>query len=181
MASELSLLIPEFRKKVIDVIAACKKRGVNIEVLETVISPLEQASLWKQGRTAIEAELKMLALENANAHYLSQVMRAAQAKETNKVTEALPGYSWHQWGEAVSCVWVDRINKLCWSPTKLEGKMNGYKVYGEEAQNLGLTHGSSFDDVAHGWTVLQLRPVQSPTEIFSLIEIDAEMKKRFLR
>lgn len=160
MATELSLLIPDFRKKVSAVIAACKARNVRMEVLTTLISPLEQAALWKQGRTATDAELKALALDNAGAHYLASLIRQAQPKETNLVTDALPGCSWHQWGEAACCVWIDKRNKLNWSPHAREGfnPYNGYDILAEEAAKVEIIHGNSFDNVKEGWTLLQYGP-----------------------
>ena len=184
MSSELSLLIPDFRKKVSAVIAACKARNVRMEVLTTLITPLEQAALWKQGRTATDAELKALALDNAGAHYLASLIRLAQPKETNLVTESLPGCSWHQWGESACCVWIDKRNRLNFSPQAREGvnPYNGYDILAEEAIKAGIIHGNVFDDnVKESWTLLQYRPERSPNNVYTLIQIDAEMKKRFAK
>ena len=183
MASEISLLIPEFRNKLIEVLAACKHLGFRMEPLVTLVSPVEQSCLWKQGRTAVDAELKALALENAKAHFLATAMRQATPKATNIVTQDLPGYSWHQWGEAVVCVWIDRVNKLNWSPNVREGmyNLNGFEIYAEQARKAGLTCGNKFDDVDRSWAHVQLRPEQSPGDLYTLLEIDAEMKKRFDR
>lgn len=167
MASELSLLIPDFRKKVIDVLAACAASGHQMESISTIITPLEQANHWKQGRSVTDAELKTLALEKAGAPYLAECMRCAKAHETNLVTDTLPGFSWHQWGEAITCVWVDkRSGKLCWNIQTL-----GYQVLAAQAEKVGLfVTGSE----------LRLRE-KFPADLFSLQEIDAEMFRRYTK
>lgn len=181
MSSELSLLIPAFRKEIIALIAACKARSVVIEPLVTIVSPTEQGSKWQQGRTPTDAELKVMALDKANAHFLASCIRDTKARETRLVTDALPGFSWHQWGEAVTFVWVDSIGKLNWSIKTIDRqtKENGYMVLAEEAKKLGLTHGSLFLDLDHNWGTVQLRPEATPAKVYNVTEIDAEMKKRF--
>ena len=167
MASELSLLIPEFRKKVIDVLAACAASGNRMESISTIVTPLEQASHWKQGRSVTDAELKTLAIEKAGAPYLAECMRNAKAHETNIVTDTLPGFSWHQWGEAVTCVWIDsRSGKLCWNL-----KTAGYQTLATQAEKAGLFITGS---------ELRLRE-KFPADLFTIQEIDAEMSRRYAK
>ena len=175
MASELSLLIPAFRKLLTDAITATQARGFQIEPMLTLVPPSEQAAMWKQGRTATEAELKSLALDNAGAHFLADCIRFARPKETNRVTDDLPGTSWYQWGEAASVVWVDGSHKLNYSPTFKERplQLNGYVVWMEEATKIGLF-------TPHHCQV-QYRPHASPLELCDIQEIDAEMRRRFGR
>jgi hypothetical protein len=154
-----------------------------MEVITTLVSPAEQATFWKEGRTPTEAELKSMALDNAGAEYLAECLRMAQAKSTNKVTDHLPGYSWANWGESAGCVWIDIRNRLNWSPEHLEGpyRLNGYKVLAEKALTAGLTPCSTFGTSHRSWTRLQLRPQESPGQLFSVVEIDREMKLRYTR
>jgi peptidoglycan LD-endopeptidase CwlK len=177
MSRELSLLIPEFRTKLEQLLEACKQRGIKMSPFFTLRTPLEQAALWKQGRTATDAELKSLALENAGAHYLAECLRKVQPKETNRVTDALPGYSWHQWGEACDCAWLDSNNKITWNAEKKLGGVNGYQLYAEEAVKLGLTAGAHFTHLKD-YPHVQLRSDDSPSSL-GLVAIDQEMKKRF--
>lgn len=184
MASELSFLIPEFRSKVKALIAACKERNVRMDPYSTLVSPMEQASLWRQGRSAAEIELKILALDHAKAHFLAGCLRAGKAFETNRITNSLPGHSWNNWAEAANCVWIDSTNKLVWSPDKLDGpqEQNGYRIYAEEAAKLGLTSASKFDTAnLTNWTTVQNRDVESPEDAYTIEEIDAEMQKRYSR
>ena len=89
-------------------------------------------------------------------------------------TNALPGYSWHQWGEAVDAFWL--VNgKSEWAPDKLIDGKNGYKVYAAEAKKMGLTSlGSTLDD----WPHVQLRQIEV-SRAYSLTKINALMKEKF--
>lgn len=175
MASELSLLIPDFRKKLVEALTASRNRGFRVEPIATLVSPIEQAGLWKQGRSAIDAELKGLWFDNAKARYLATALRQGIVKATNVVTEDLPGFSWHQWGEAISVVWVDGQGKLNLSPNYLEHpqRLNGYKVFVEECEKMGLVAGPTFNSV-------QLR-AGNVTDHYTVDQINAEMQKRYSR
>ena len=146
-----------------------------IEPLLTIVTPTEQASKWKQGRTVTDAELKVMALTHAGAPFLADCMGKAKPKETNLVTEELPGCSWHQWGEAALVVWIDGSRKLNFSPDFKERptNQNGYVVFAEECVKLGLYMGK--------FNVAQYRPESLPTDVYDLRAIDAEMRKRFGR
>ena len=175
MATELSLLIPEFRKKLIEGIEATKKPRFLLEPLVTLVSPLEQAAMWRQGRSATDAELKVMALTHAGAPYLADCMAKGKPKETNLMTDDLPGCSWHNWGEAATVVWVDGNRKLNYSPNFKERptNQNGYQLFAEECAKVGL-HMGHFNRP-------QFRAAKEPTDLFDLPTIDKEMFKRFGR
>ena len=62
-------------------------------------------------------------------------------------------------------------------PLKLVDGVNGYRVYADEAEAVGLTpggHWTSFKD----WPHVQLRKDSNVAKVMSLLEIDAEMRKR---
>jgi hypothetical protein len=182
VAAEISLLTPDFRKQLLKTLAACRERGIKIEVFSTLITPVEQGALWKQGRSRTDAELKVMALENANAPYLADCLRRAVPLETNLVTELLPGQSWQQWGEAATVVWVDHANKLNWSPTWTQAGVNGYKVFAEECKNFSIHSGGELDPTFDpAWRFVQLRPERFPSDKYDIKVIDAEMKRRFSR
>ena len=56
------------------------------------------------------------------------------------VTNAIPGLSWHQWGEAVDCFWVVN-NKAVWDLETVVNGLNRFMVYANEAKKLGLDAG----------------------------------------
>lgn len=181
MAAELSLLTPDFRKQLIKALTRAKERLLNIQVLTTVRSPLEQAALWKQGRSKIDAELKVLALEHAGAPYLADCIRIAQPQGTNIATDLLPGMSWHQWGEAASLIWVEGTRKINWSARDNHGGLNGYHAFAEILKEFSLVCCSEFENTDEAWRTAQLRHERYPSDMYDLIHIDAEMKKRFSR
>lgn len=179
MASELGLLIPDFRKQLLKGLAAAKEQKLNIDVLTTIVTPQEQAALWKQGRTKVDAELKVMALENAKAPFLADCLRNAIPQATNQVTDLLPGMSWANWGEAVMVIWVDGSLKINWSSKSMLGGFNGYKKFAGIAQSFFLHCGGEWMETDIAWRYIQLRPERTPSEVYSLEQIDAEMKKRY--
>ena len=152
-----------------------------MEVLSTLVTPIEQGASWKQGRSRTDAELKVMALENAKAPYLADCLRRAVPLETNYATDLLPGMSWQQWGEAASVVWVDFANKLNWSPTWTQSGVNGYKIFAEECKNNSIHCASEFNPTNAAWRFAQLRPEPHPSDKYDIIDIDKEMKRRFHR
>ena len=176
VASEIALLVPDFRKQLIRSLDAAKSQGIFIEVITTLITPMEQAALWKQGRTRIDAELKMLALRHAQAPYLAECLQKAVPQETNIVTDFLPGYSWHQWGEAAQVVWIDgsRINWFA-------GVGSGYRKFAKILNEFSIHCGGEIEDSPVAWRTVTLRGSPNAGESYRLPQIDEEMQKRFKR
>jgi peptidoglycan L-alanyl-D-glutamate endopeptidase CwlK len=80
-------------------------------------------------------------------------------------------------GEAMDCFWVVE-GKAEWSTRKTIDDVNGYKVYAEEAVNLGLEAGGYWSSLKD-WTHIQLRPESNPGSIFTIMQISDAMKQRF--
>lgn len=93
------------------------------------------------------------------------------------VTDAAPGLSWHQWGEALDCFWVVD-GKAEWSTTKKVNGVNGFRVYAETAKGLGLDAGGFWGKLKD-WPHIQLRAAGSPLAVMSLADVDREMRSRF--
>jgi len=177
MAANLDLLVPELREGGRRLIARCAARGVQMRPNVGLRDPFEQARLWRQSRSIEQITAKLGELRAQRADFLAHCIESVGPQHGRPVTNAIPGYSWHQWGEAFDCFWL--LNGQAeWSTTKLVGGLNGYKVYAEEAQELGLTaggHWPSFKD----WPHVQLRPESSPGTTLSVVEIDAAMQAAF--
>ena len=93
------------------------------------------------------------------------------------MTNAAPGYSWHQWGEAMDCFWlVDKEAE--WSSQKKINGFNGYRNYSAIARKLGLTSGGLWKSIKD-WPHVQLRPESNPGYEMTPAEISSEMEKRF--
>jgi peptidoglycan LD-endopeptidase CwlK len=174
---DLNALVDEFRRKVIALLDRCTARGATMRPYFTLRSPFEQARLWRQSRSREEIEAKIAELRSKSAPFLADCIERVGPQHGDPVTNAVPGLSWHQWGEAADCFWlVD--GEAEWSPRKEINGLNGYQVYAEEAQAAGLTAGGlwpSFKD----WPHVQLRSSSSPLQVMSLTEIDTRMKERF--
>jgi hypothetical protein len=177
MAADLSLLNPEFEKAIIDVISLCMDKGIEMRPYCTIRDPFEQARLWRQSRTKEEILQKIRYLNNAGAGFLAYCLESVGPQNGRHLTNAIPGFSWHQWGEAVDCVWVAQ-NKSLWSVHKKIAGVNGYRVYAEASALLGLTAGGLWKKIKD-WPHVQLRSQASPGKIMDILEIDFEMKKRF--
>jgi peptidoglycan LD-endopeptidase CwlK len=177
MAADINLLVPAFRTKVTKLLNSCAARGVIMRPYFTIRTPLEQAKLWRQSRSIEEITLKIIQLKANGAPYLASRIEKAGAQNGDPVTNAIPGLSWHQWGEAVDCFWLVNGDAEWSSKVKINGD-NGYNVYAEEAQKIGLTAGGLFKSLKD-WPHMQLKSDSDPSKTKSLSEIDAEMRIRF--
>jgi peptidoglycan LD-endopeptidase CwlK len=177
IALESESLIPEFREKVLKAISLCREQGVVMRPFCAVRDPFAQARLWRQSRTIEEISLKITDLKNKGADFLACCLDSVGPQHGKHATNALPGLSWHQWGEAVDCMWVVD-GKAEWSVNRKVDGLNGYRHFAEIAAELGLTPGGTWKKF-RDWPHLQLRIESSPAKCMSIIRIDAGMKNRF--
>ena len=177
MAADLDLILPQLKAQVQQLLARCGARGFEMRPNAGLRDPFEQAKLWRQSRSIEEIRAKVQEFRNAGAGFLADCIESVGPQHGDPVTNAAPGYSWHQWGEAVDCFWlVD--GKAEWSTTKKVGGFNAYKVYADEAETLGLVaggHWTSFKD----WPHVQSRPDASPARTLTVAQVNASMKSRF--
>lgn len=178
MASRsLDDLIPEMKSKAEILIRNCRNRGFEMRPSATLRSPLEQAKLWRQSRAREEVNAKISEFKAAGANFLAFCLESAGPQSGADVTGSPPGFSWHQWGEALDCFWV--LNgKAEWSTTKKVNGLNAYQVYADEAEKLGLTAGGHWAR-RKDWPHSQLSKAGSPKGVHSILEIDRIMKERF--
>jgi hypothetical protein len=173
----LADLVPEFQPQCAQLLAACRARGVEMRVNETVRDPFRQARLWRQSRTTETIQAKIRALRDGGAEFLAHCLESVGPQHGDPVTNALPGLSWHQWGEALDCFWVVD-GEAEWSTTRKVGGVNGFRVYAEEARARGLTAGAFFTSIKD-FPHVQLRAAAGPASLFTLGEIDRTMRDRF--
>ena len=177
MSRDLGTLIPEFKTRVEELLEICNSSGYSMRQFFTLRDPFEQGKLWRQSRSSEEVAKKINDLKNRGADFLAYCIESVGPQFGRHVTNAIPGYSWHQWGEALDCFWLlDGIAE--WSVRKKIHGLNGYANYANEAEFLGLTAGglwTSFKD----WPHVQMQKESNPGRIYSLEEINREMKARF--
>ena len=177
MAADLQPLVLEFRTKLEGLIVNCRQHGVEVRPYMALRTPFEQAKLWRQSRAHEEIQSAIASLRAGGAGFLAHCLESVGPQNGAHVTNALPGLSWHQWGEAVDCMWVVD-GQAEWSTTRTVSGINGYHLYAEQAQKVGLSAGGlwvSFKD----WPHVQLRVAGSPDKVMALTDIDAAMKVRF--
>jgi peptidoglycan LD-endopeptidase CwlK len=181
MSRDLNLLQISFREKVEVVLAECQHRGITMTPYATMRTPHQQARLWRQSRTSAEIQERVQWLRENGAPYLASVIEEVGPQFGKKVTNAIPGLSWHQWGEAVDCFW-NRDDRAEWSSRKKvllpDGThTNGYHMYARMSTKHGLNAGgfwSSFKD----WPHIQFRS-QRLSSFYTIQEIDRHMQESF--
>lgn len=177
MAADLNKLIPTLQSLVGKVIAECAKKDVEMRPFSTLRSPFEQAIAWRQSRALEEINHQINYLKNNGANFLADCLNSVGPQHGDHVTNALPGLSWHQWGEALDCFWiVDK--KAEWSTRKEINGLNGYQVYADIAESMGLFPGGHWRNFKD-WPHIQYRKDASPLGSMNLKEIDDQMKKKF--
>lgn len=168
---DLNALDPEFKTAVKLVLARCETRGFIFRPFYTLRSPWKQARLWRQSRPTAEIQTAIQKLKQEGAPFLAHVLKAVGPQVGRWATNALPGQSWHQWGLAVDCFLATPNGRAIWSSEHL-----GYKVYADEAENLGLTAG-------YNWKRRDAVHVQADDKtvrsIYTWTEIDAAMALQF--
>ena len=170
-------LVPELRPIARTLLEKCRVRGIEMRIYETLRTPIEQGKIWRQSRTREEVRAKILEFRNAGAEFLASCIEDAGPQSGRHVTDAPPGLSWHQWGEAFDSFWVVN-NEAEWSTIKKINGKNGYRVYAEEAEQLNVTAGGLWPNFKD-WPHVQLKSAKSPKAHFTITQIDAIMKERF--
>lgn len=177
MSRDLEDLTPVFRRQIYRLLADCERSGYPMQPFCTLRDPLEQARLWRQSRTIQQIEERIRTLSVSGAGYLAHCLESVGPQYGIHVTNAVPGLSWHQWGEAVDCFWlVDDAAE--WSIRRKVDGINGYHSYAESAARTGLTAGGSWTSF-RDWPHVQLRSEKSPADVFPLPEINDLMQERF--
>jgi hypothetical protein len=177
MAADLNLLVTDFKGITEELLHRCSENGIEMRPTEGLRTPFTQAIYWRQSRTREEIQKKVAQLKKNRAHFLADCIESVGPRNGPHITNCIPGYSWHQWGEAVDCMWVVN-NRAEWSLRKKINGMNGYSTYALIAKQLGLDAGMlwrRFKDAPH----VQLRPAADPSKLYSLREIDQAMEQRF--
>lgn len=178
-ADRLAGLDPRLVALTDQLIEHCALRGVEIRPNEGLRTPYTQARYWRQSRTRAEVDAQISRLRSRGAPFLAYCLEVVgpQVGTAGKhVTHALPGFSWHQHGEALDFFWIVG-GKAEWSVKRVVSGANGWIVLAQEAKALRLTPGGlwlAWQD----WPHVQLRN-KEPHEVYSLEQIDAVMRERF--
>lgn len=168
MSRDLADLEPEFRELVETVIEDCGDHGFELVPYSTLRTAEEQAELWRQGRSlgVIQTEIKRLARKGAPR--LSQLLEDVGPQYGDKVTNALPGESWHNYGKACDC-FVKEDGEAVWDKNH-----PGYRIYAHFATLRGLTAGfywTEFPDPPH----VQASRQSNPASLMEWAEVEEKL------
>lgn len=169
-------LTAEFSDKLRQLLDACAVRGVIMRPYFGIRPPQEQAKLWRQSRSAAAINQEIVVLKNANAPFLANCIAGAGICRGPWATNATPGLSWHQYGVACDCAWIVNGDPE-WSASP-GGPNNGYRVYAQEAQKLGLTTLGSIGDWGHVQEPSRAAPDSMPGG-YTLADIDKIMQEKW--
>lgn len=172
MRFDAESLEPKFASLCRKLIYLCGAKDIRLKPYSGVRGPLEQAKLWRQGRKLEDIEIMITKLEEREAPFIAQCLRDVGPQSGPLVTHALPGESWHQWGEAMDCFVIDEKGL----PVE-DGQDPQYEEYGKIAQELGLTAGVFWKNADAGHVQLRKDGVRM---YYSWPEIDRIMKAKFL-
>ncbi len=163
-------LEPGFKDTVQRLLLKVKSMGYELSPFFTTRNPWTQARLWRQSRTSIQINRAAAMLRNAKAPFLADVLLSVGPQRGRWATNALPGQSWHQWGEAMDCYLLES-GRAVWNPNHA-----GYSAYAKQAMLLGLSPGHYWPrrDSCH----LQKRHEEVLSKM-SWVDVEKEMLMRF--
>lgn len=173
MSRDRADLVPDFAAQMEAVQAACKARGVDMRPFYTARHPVEQGGLWRQSRSGSEVRAKIASLQSAGAEFLADCISVAGSRSGRWATNAIPGLSWHQWGLAEDDYWLVG-GSAEWDADAIHNGVQGYAVYAEEAERLGLRSLRSIGDSPH----VQQPSIGSPSSM-GIVAVDAAMRERW--
>ncbi len=177
MASRsLDDLIPEVREKAQIVQQACQEAGGFDILIYCTLRPLEeQARLYRQSRSRREINRKKLKLQNRGFDFLAEILENVGPCYGRHVTNAGPGESWHNYGQAWDAVPLIG-GKPAWN--YLEAR-DYWDAYGEAVRQAGMQWAGDwtrFREYPHA----QLKPGGNPLKTQTPEEIRLALVKHNL-
>jgi hypothetical protein len=170
--TDLGQLDRDFRKLVTKVLERCQADGFYLIPYVTIRNPWDQAKLYKRGRTKITIYHQVDFLRSVKAPFLADILaKTPDQIMAPKVTAALPGQSFHQWGLAVDCYVKRQDGSADWNSGN-----PGYQAYAQHALDLGLEPGGFW--TRPDWVHIQ-RDRGRVLDTRDWSQVDAEMEKRF--
>ena len=177
MASrDINDLHPEVKEKAEIVQQACKEAaGFDLLIYSTLRPLEEQAKLFRQSRSKAEIDLKCTKFRVRGFDFLADVIQSVGPCYGNHVTNAAPGESWHNYGEAWDAVPLVG-GKPVWS--YFDGK-EMWNAYGEAVRQVGMHWAGDwtrFREYPHA----QLQVGSNPLKLLPPDKIKKELEKRKL-
>jgi len=136
MSRKLEVLNNDFCPIIKGVLVTVLEKGHELRPFYTIRTPAEQSKLWRQSRTTEEIRRVADRLVHEGADGMARILLLVGPQSGRWATNALPGQSWHQWGEAIDCMVISEFGRAVWSSGH-----PGYQVYAEEAKKQALVAG----------------------------------------
>lgn len=166
---DFTLLDPEFRKLAQQLVENANNEGLDC-IPNCGYRSLEiQAKIWRSSRSTSQVNAQIGSLRANACDYLADILQNVRPQLKGPWgTNAIPGLSWHNWGQAMDCL----LFKDCQMIEK--GDDPAYKTYGAMAKQLGLRWGGDFStpDAGH----VQLNQKEVPT-LYTLQHVNNHFKK----
>lgn len=169
-------LLPHVQPKAAEVIDECGRLGVELLVTCTYRSPEEQARLYRQSRTITEIRSKAEQYSNGYGA-LADILWSVgpqYGRLGRHVTNAGPGESWHNYGQAMDVV-ILIDGKPCW-----DDEHPAWETYGKVAEKVGFTWAGRwvrFRELPHIQQSKQSNPLQLYTPAEYKEALDAAAKR----
>lgn len=128
---DITLLDPDFAIEVQQLMDSMKQKGYKIIPVSGLRSLHVQAMLWRQSRPYGKIKLQIDMFNDSGCPYLADILTNVGTQNGPWATNALPGYSWHNWGKAVDFMITP-------------GGHSDYKLLADTAVSLGMTAGYYF-------------------------------------
>jgi len=167
MNRDLKELKPRFLTLLKRALKACISEECILVPYNTKRDVWQQAKFYRQSRRWVEIRDSIDALKETGAPFLSKVLSDVGPQYGRWATNAPPGFSWHQWGEACDC-FVLQDGKAIWDTDHC-----GYTRLKEECEKRGLTIFSRKDP-----NHCQLKK-HSPSFYYRISTIDERMRKLY--
>lgn len=152
MSADLSDLVPAFRTKVDAALAQLAGENLVFVPFNTRRDPVTQAAYWRRSRSAAAVQQQIEALRAQGCRFMVACFeKAGPQKPGPWATNALPGLSWHQYGEAVDCYLEGADGHPNWQP-------RNYARFGQIGDAQGMWWGGHFGDNDH-WQNRRTEPL----------------------
>ncbi len=176
MASrDLNDLIPEVKQNAERVMEVCDQVGVDILIYCTLRPLEEQAKLFRQSRSWAEIKKKILKYKDRGFGFLGDVIDSVGPCTGPHVTNAGPGESWHNYGEAWDAVPLIG-GKAAWN---YQNAKSEWDAYGECIRQVDMKWAGDwtrFREYPHA----QLRSGGNPLKEYGPDDIQTMLKKHNL-
>lgn len=168
---EFESLDKKFHDKLYAFIDKCQELDIVLSFDKGFVHPKEQASLWKQSRSDSQIDTQIAELDAAGASFLVKLLSDVSPKPGVHMTDELPGYSWHNWGQAYIYTVLGEDGR------DLMPTSNVYQKTAEIAKGVGLMAGYYLRPKQP--YLVQLSTCKSPSGEYSAQEISKEMERLY--